>query len=91
MLENMCLSLATYCTRPLSIVYSTRRLVRGGDRTCIPMTYWNELSSFFFSCGDGAISFSSTFHAFFRFKISDHGRLMARTGGELTYQMWNVA
>ena len=28
------------------------------------VTYWNELSSFFFSCGDGATFSSSTFHAF---------------------------
>ena len=35
------------------------------------MAYSNELSSFFFSCGDGAISFSSTFHAFCELEMSD--------------------
>ena len=41
------------------------------------MTYWNELSSFFFSCGDGAISSSSTFHAFcdsrLKTVVDEHG------------------
>ena len=67
--------LEAWAVHPLQIVIAHYQYftLRDGQKSRMAVggvTYWNGLSFFFFSCGDGAISSSSTFHACYKSEMS---------------------